>query len=83
MHTLISLLISPPEDKIQHIGTGFIAFAVSYNATKDKKVSVGISASVGVLKEVWDKVSKKGNPEISDIVYTAFGGIIGYWVVGR
>lgn len=49
----------------------------------DKNTSVGVGVSIGALKEIWDKISKKGNPEFLDFVYTTFGVAVGYWVVSR
>lgn len=32
-------------------------------------------AIIGTLKEVWDYISKKGTPDINDLLYTIYGAL--------
>lgn len=65
-----------PHDKALHVIAGTILFAVG---TLIYGPLAGIAASVvgGILKEVRDVISRKGDPEYLDIVYTAAGGLLG------
>ncbi len=38
-------------------------------------IAVAISVVVGILKEVYDKVTKKGTPELSDFLWTTAGAL--------
>jgi hypothetical protein len=44
-------------------------------------LSLGFSVGVGIFKEMFDKGTKKGNPEVLDAIYTAAGGLTGYFIV--
>lgn len=65
-----------PHDKALHVIAGTILFAVG---TLIYGPLAGIAASVvgGILKEVRDVLSRKGDPEYLDIVYTVAGGLLG------
>ena len=42
----------------------------------DKKLfAVGIAILVGVAKEVYDRVTKKGTPELADFLWTTAGAL--------
>lgn len=41
-------------------------------------IALGVVVFVGIAKEVYDKVSGKGCPEILDAVATAAGGVFGF-----
>lgn|GEM_PF-942862 len=78
---LISLLISPPEDKLQHLAAGFLAFAIPYLYSENRNLSLGFSVSAGILKEFVDKKTRRGDPEVLDALYTIAGGLVGYFIV--
>ena len=65
-----------PHDKALHVIAGTVLFAVG---TLIYGPLAGIAASVvgGILKEVRDVISRKGDPEYLDIVYTVAGGLLG------
>lgn len=63
------------KDKKLHLAAGFgIAFLLSFFSPL-----FGIIAAItaGAGKKVYDKVSKKGTPELLDFIFTVLGGLIG------
>lgn len=79
MSRILELLkyINMPEDKANHFITGlyiFLLFGVFIHPI------VGLSAAIvaGILKEIYDKLSGKGTPDIWDAVATAGGGLLGF-----
>jgi len=65
-----------PHDKALHFIAGVLLFAVGHFI--DPMVGLALAFGYGVGKEVYDKVSGKGNPEWMDFVYTVAGGIVGF-----
>lgn len=65
-----------PHDKALHVIAGVVLFAAGSFVYGPL---AGIAASVvgGILKEVRDVISRKGDPEYLDIVYTVAGGLLG------
>lgn len=39
-------------------------------------LGIALAAVAGVGKEIYDKVSGKGTPEVADAVYTVAGGLV-------
>jgi hypothetical protein len=64
-----------PQDKANHFAYGFIIFAGSSIFLNDW-LSLVVVTAFGLSKEIYDKVSKKGNPEVLDFVATITPGII-------
>jgi hypothetical protein len=63
-----------PQDKANHFVYGsIICFLASLLFTP--LVSLCITIIIGILKEVYDKISKKGNPEILDVIATTIGAL--------
>jgi len=63
-----------PQDKANHFVYGsIICFLASLLFTP--LASLLITIIIGILKEVYDKISKKGNPEILDAVATTIGAL--------
>lgn len=60
-----------------------MVYAVSYARSGRGEVSLGASITVGVGKEVWDRTTGRGHPEISDLLWTAMGGLVGYVITER
>jgi len=58
-----------------------LVFAISYKCSERMDLSLGFSVGVGIFKEMFDKGTKKGNPEVLDAIYTAAGGLTGYFIV--
>lgn len=77
-----------PADKANHFTYGAVIGAVAtiLAITLDLPYlfaySVVGAAVMGVLKEVYDKVSKKGTPSIADAIVTALGGVPVSVIVG-
>lgn len=70
------------QDKLMHflIGTLLAIMTVSYLGVW----SLLVVFIAGVGKEVYDKVSGKGTPELMDIAWTMYGGlvIVGAYLLG-
>lgn len=69
------------KDKKLHLAAGFgIAFLLSFLSPLFGFIA---AVTAGAGKEVYDKLSKKGTPELLDFVFTVLGGLIGlalYWL---
>jgi hypothetical protein len=46
------------------------------NKHKRFGISTGAALTLGIGKEVWDKQTGRGTPEMSDIYATAIGGVV-------
>ena len=64
-----------PRDKANHFVYGFMIFILS-SLVFTNLISLGIVMAVAALKEIYDKVSKRGNPEILDFVATVLPALI-------
>lgn len=64
------------EDKLKHIVVSAIIM-VALSIVLPKLVAAAITFSIGICKEVYDKVSKKGSAEWKDILADSVGIIIG------
>ena len=79
-------------DKVLHMIAGF---AIMVNCTViinlffqlpvfvAAVLSLLLSIAVGCIKELWDRFTGNGTPEMLDAVMTAIGAIIGYVLVMR
>ncbi len=75
--------MNPPPDKLQHLGAGFFVYTAAYVGSGRGELSLGVSVGVGLGKEVWDRTTKKGRPEVSDFLWTVVGGLVGYVITER
>jgi hypothetical protein len=64
------------EDKLKHIVVSAIIM-VALSLVLPKLVAATITFSIGICKEVYDKVSKKGWAEWKDLVADCIGVLIG------
>jgi len=64
-----------PLDKKLHLGAGFIIALVT-GIILTPLFGLLLAVGTGVGKEVYDRLSGKGTPEIMDIVYTVAGGLL-------
>ena len=64
------------EDKLKHIVVSAIIM-VALSLVLPKWVAAIITFSIGICKEVYDKVSKKGSVEWKDLVADCIGILIG------
>ena len=79
-------------DKVMHAIAGF---AIMVNCTVvinlffqlpvfvAAVLSLLFSIAIGCIKELWDRFTGKGTPEMLDAAMTALGAIIGYVLVMR
>jgi hypothetical protein len=63
-----------PIDKQYHFIAGFLIFLIAQLFVSDLWAIVVVIA-IGTLKEVWDYVSKKGTPDIDDLLFTIYGAM--------
>lgn len=66
-----------PQDKANHVLyglAGFLGVGLVFGAV----AGVIFAALIGAAKEVYDRVTKKGTPDVLDFVATAAGGVVGY-----
>lgn len=71
-----------PVDKANHFVYGVVLFTV-LAFLRDPLFALWLVIGVGILKELFDKVTGTGNPEVWDAVATAAGGAFGFlctWV---
>ena len=64
-------------DKLKHF---FIGYFISLSIVIIGVYGVFLTLAIAVAKEIYDKVSKKGTPEILDIVYTVAPAVINYLI---
>jgi len=63
-----------PIDKQYHFIAGFLIFLIAQLFVSDLWAMVVVIA-IGTLKEVYDYVSKKGTPDINDLLFTIYGAL--------
>lgn len=66
-----------PYDKALHILVGVCLFAV-FHFFFGWQIGIIAAVVVGALKEVYDRVSGRGTPDIRDFFATVAGGILGF-----
>lgn len=70
-----------PLDKANHVVYGSVIFAVTYVMLMFQQlpalpIAFGVVVAFAVGKEVRDRVTKKGTPDIVDAVATVAGGVV-------
>ena len=79
-------------DKVLHVIVGFamvVNSTVIINLLFQLPVFVAavlsllFSIAIGCIKELWDRFTGKGTPEMLDAAMTAIGAIIGYVLIMR
>ena len=63
-----------PIDKQYHFIAGFLIFLIAQLFVSDLWAMVVVIA-IGTLKEVYDHLSKKGTPDINDLLFTIYGAM--------
>jgi hypothetical protein len=63
-----------PIDKQYHILTGFCIYLIAQLYMPTLWAIIPVIA-IGTVKEVYDYISKKGTPELNDLLYTIYGAI--------
>jgi hypothetical protein len=69
---MYKLLERAEMDKKAHF---FYGAVLALPATVCPLLGLLIASGVGIWKEVWDKVTGRGNPEALDALYTIGGGV--------
>lgn len=69
-------------DKLYHFIAGILIFTVANVLFNSTVLSLGLVLLVGALKEIYDKVSKTGTPEVLDMVATICGGLVACLILG-
>ena len=78
------------KDKFDHFcASAFLTGLGYYAARKElhnsdpasRNIAVGFSFSLGVSKEVYDKVSKKGTPSYKDIIADVLGTAVAFMII--
>ena len=79
----------PAVDKVKHFGVGFAistltgALLLSYLGEPTAPLAgLAVGVLAGIAKELYDKFSERGVPDIMDAVFTAFGSVGGMVLVG-
>jgi uncharacterized membrane-anchored protein YitT (DUF2179 family) len=70
----ITQFIAP--DKLKHLAVGFVLSVVGIVLFKIPVAGLILAGVAGVAKEVYDKVSGKGTPDVYDAVATIAGGAV-------
>jgi hypothetical protein len=70
-----------PQDKANHFAYGAVVSAIVSRCTGNRAAGFIAAVLFAFGKEVWDLVTKKGTPDIMDVVWTALGGLCP-WVAG-
>ena len=63
-----------PNDKILHFVVGHLACDICLFFDMPILVALALVTLMGAGKEIYDRVSKKGNPELADFGVTVLGG---------
>jgi hypothetical protein len=70
-----------PQDKANHFVYGATISALFSRTTGNRAVGLVAAVVFAFGKEVWDLATKKGTPDIMDVVWTVLGGLCP-WVAG-
>ncbi len=69
---MLDLLARIPEDKLRHYLAG--SLAASGGGLHSVLLGALLCAALAIGKEVYDRVSKRGTPDLLDVVWTLIGG---------
>ncbi|MCI0513643.1 hypothetical protein L0128_10560 [candidate division KSB1 bacterium] len=94
--TLLTAVAAPADDpwfgkdKFDHFLTSTFLVGLSYyytnhqwqlKPTSARHISVGLTVSIGIGKEIWDKTTGKGFPSYRDLIADLLGVGLGYWII--
>lgn len=71
---MLDLLARIPDDKLRHYLAGSLAAAVG--GLHSVAAGALLCAALAIGKEVYDRVSKRGTPDLLDAVWTLGGGAV-------
>ena len=63
-----SRLTQIPHDKLLHLSTGLIIYSII--AVISPLIALTVVSIIAATKEVYDKTTGKGTPELADFIYT-------------
>lgn len=69
---MLDFLARIPEDKLRHYLAGSLAAAAG--GLHSVLIGALLCAALAIGKEVYDRVSKRGTPDLLDVVWTLAGG---------
>jgi len=69
---MLSFLTRIPDDKLRHYLAG--SLAASGGGLHSVLLGALLCAALAIGKEVYDRVSKRGTPDLLDVVWTLIGG---------
>ena len=69
---MLDFLTRIPEDKLRHYLAG--SLAASGGGLHSVLLGALLCAALAIGKEVYDRVSKRGTPDLLDVVWTLIGG---------
>jgi uncharacterized protein YfiM (DUF2279 family) len=78
------------KDKFDHFLMSTFLVSLSYYHTNvqwkfsppsARNFSVGLTLSLGIGKEIWDKTTHKGFPSYRDLIADLLGVGLGYWII--
>jgi hypothetical protein len=75
--SISGLMYQVPADKANHFIYGLVLF-IALTIARDPLFALALVVVVGIVKEVYDKVTATGTPDFWDAVATAAGGFVGY-----
>ncbi len=75
--SISGLMYQVPADKANHFIYGLGLF-IALTIAATPSFALALVVVVGVVKEVYDKVTATGTPDFWDAVATAAGGLAGY-----
>jgi hypothetical protein len=75
--SISGLMYQIPADKANHFIYGLGLF-IALTIARDPLFALALVVVVGIVKEVYDKVTATGTPDFWDAVATAAGGLAGY-----
>ena len=87
---IISILTASPalaesyafeQDKQKHFVGGGVLAGLTTIITKDPVIGIGVAATAGILKELYDR-KHGGRFSTADVVWTVAGGVAGAYVGG-
>ena len=67
--------MSIPLDKQAHFLAGVAISSLTFIVTHSVIAALLVTLAVAIAKEAYDKLSKRGTPELSDVLYTVAGAV--------
>jgi len=75
--SISALMYQIPQDKANHAIYGLVLF-IALAFARDPLFALALVIVAGIVKEIYDKVTGTGTPDVWDAVATSLGGLAGY-----